>query len=78
LTLDDDVAAQLQQARAREGVPFKQLVNDALRAGLTRREQEQPERRGPYTRAVRLGEPRLADLDDVSEVLAVVEGEGQR
>jgi hypothetical protein len=34
LTLDADVAAKLR-ARARElGLPFKQIVNDALRRGL--------------------------------------------
>ncbi len=34
ITLDDDVAAQLRQLARETGRPFKQVVNDALRAGL--------------------------------------------
>jgi hypothetical protein len=34
LTLDDDVAAMLQQLRKARGDNFKALVNEALRAGL--------------------------------------------
>ncbi len=79
LSLDDDVAAQLDQIRARREQPFKQLVNDALRAGLAQLDREQPVRRGgPYTRPVSLGRPRLPGVDDVSEALAVVEGENYR
>ena len=35
LTLDDDVAALLQQAVRQTGRSFKEVVNDALRTGLT-------------------------------------------
>jgi hypothetical protein len=34
LTLDDDLAAALKEAAHRSGESFKQVVNDALRAGL--------------------------------------------
>jgi hypothetical protein len=34
LTLDDDLAAKLRQRARERDVPFKQVVNDALRAGL--------------------------------------------
>jgi hypothetical protein len=34
LTLDDDVAHQLAERQRLTGESFKQLVNDALRAGL--------------------------------------------
>jgi hypothetical protein len=34
LTLDDDVARELQRIARRTGHPFKAIVNDALRAGL--------------------------------------------
>jgi hypothetical protein len=78
LTLDHDVAAQLERLRARGDRPFKQLVNEALRAGLARMEENREAPRGPYTRAVSLGEPRLPDVDDVSEALAIAEGEGYR
>ena len=79
LSLDDDVAAQLAQIRQRGDRSFKQLVNDALRAGLNQLERAQPgRRRGPYTHPVSLGRPLLPDVDDVSETLATVEGERHR
>lgn len=34
LTLDDDVAAELKESAHRTGKPFKQVVNETLRAGL--------------------------------------------
>ena len=34
LTLDDDVAALLQRRARVTGLPFKQVVNDAIRHGL--------------------------------------------
>jgi hypothetical protein len=34
LTLDDDVARELQRIVRKTGHPFKAVVNDALRAGL--------------------------------------------
>lgn len=36
VTLDPDVARLLEEAKARSKRPFKQVLNDALRAGLTR------------------------------------------
>lgn len=79
LTLDDDVAAQLGQIRARRGQPFKQLVNDVLRAGLAHLDADPAVRTGgPYTRSVSLGRPRLPSVDDVSETLALAEGEHHR
>ncbi len=35
LTLDDDLAAALKEQAHRSGVPFKHVVNDALRRGLS-------------------------------------------
>lgn len=34
LTLDDEIARRLKEAAHRERKPFKQVVNDTLRAGL--------------------------------------------
>ena len=34
LSLDDDVAAELERVRQQRGVRFKEVVNDALRRGL--------------------------------------------
>lgn len=45
LTLDEDVAADLKRLARRRGKPLKEIVNDALRAGL--RAQRAPAGR-PY------------------------------
>ncbi|GMU43832.1 MAG: ribbon-helix-helix protein, CopG family [Xanthomonadales bacterium] len=34
LTLDDDLAARLEELSQRRGVSFKQVVNDTIRKGL--------------------------------------------
>ena len=78
LSLDDDIAAQLEQLRARGGRSFRQLVNDALRVGLAHLDRQQAAPLGPFTRAISLGAPRLPDVDDVSEAIAISEGESYR
>jgi metal-responsive CopG/Arc/MetJ family transcriptional regulator len=78
LSLDDDIAAQLDQLRARGGRSLRQLINDALRVGLAHLDRQNTTSRGPFTRAVSLGAPRLPDVDDVSEALAITEGESYR
>jgi hypothetical protein len=78
LTLDPDVATRLEEVREARGETFKALVNRALRLGL--REIERPSGpREPYElRSTSLGGCRLPDLDDVSDAIALGEGEGFR
>ncbi len=78
LTLDDDVAVKLDEARERRAATLEEVVNEALRIGL--REMDRPSRDGePYqTPSVSLGGCRLPDLDDVAGALALAEGEGFR
>lgn len=75
LTLDDDVAATLDRLRRSRRIGLKQLINEALRRGLKeigkRRRPGEPVR----TEAVALGRLRVASIDNISEALAVVEGE---
>lgn len=78
LTLDDDVAALLEQMRERRKAPLKQIVNEALREGLTRLEAPQPRSRKPPTTPASLGRCFLPSIDDVAEVLAIAEGEAFR
>jgi hypothetical protein len=79
LSLDDDVAAALGRLREQRRMSHKQLVNEALRIGLARLEQPEPARqRRTFTDATSLGKPRLPDVDDVSETLALVEGDRHR
>jgi predicted transcriptional regulator len=75
LTLDDDVAARLEQLRRARDESLKDIVNDALRRGLddlTRR----PQPREPFrTESVDLGRLRLPSIDNISETLAAAEDE---
>jgi hypothetical protein len=75
LTLDDDVAAQLERLRKKRDASFKDVVNDVLRRGL--RDVESPQKpRKPYrTRVVDLGGSKIGSLDNIAEVLAIAEGE---
>jgi hypothetical protein len=75
LTLDEDVAALLERARQVRRATLKQVANEALRRGLSQMTAPAP-RGEPYrTRTVSLGRCLVGDLDDVSEVLAIAEGE---
>jgi len=79
LTIDDDLAVVIERLRTSRGVSFKQVVNEALRLGLAGLERGAERRREPYrTRAVSLGRPRLASLDNIAEALAIAEGEAYR
>ena len=76
LTLDPDVAAELERLRREGNGEWKGLVNETLRIGLRHRESPRPSGRF-RTEPADLGTPRI-DLDDVSEALAVAEGEAFR
>jgi hypothetical protein len=78
LTLDDDVAAMLEQLRKRQGGSFKRLVNDTLRAGL-RQFAAPPTKRAPVrTRPVDLGQCLPGNVDNVADVLALSEGDAYK
>ena len=67
LTLDDDLAALLRQRAATLGVSFKEMVNQALRAGISRemapRDVEAP-RTIPHSFGFRPG----VDLDKLNQL----------
>lgn len=73
LTIDDDVAALLKQAMRKSGEPFKQVVNRAIRLGLT----EPKQRAGkPFkVKPINLG---LPHYDKVEELLEFLEGPDYR
>lgn len=75
LTLDPDVAVQLDRLQRERGGTFKQLVNDALRHGLQQMRRPQRLRSRFQTRTASLGRCLIASLDDVTEVLSVAEGD---
>jgi len=77
LTIADDVAAMLKQEMARSGRMFRDVLNDALRAGLTnRRGPNRPEKLKNPTRVwnARL----LINIDNVQEALDLVDGPWRR
>ena len=75
LTLDDDVAVQLERLRRARKASLKDLVNDALRRGL-RDMTARPKNREPFrTRTFSMGKPAIS-IDNVAEALAYAEGEG--
>jgi len=75
LSLDDDVAALLEKVRKAKDATFKEVVNEALREGLTRLSMP-AESRPFHTQAVDLGNCYCPNLDNVWEVLDEVERSG--
>ena len=78
LSLDADVAALLEKVRKTKGLSFKQVVNEALRTGLTQLTTPGPRRTKFRTGNVDLGRCLIGNLDDISEALAAAEGEDFR
>jgi hypothetical protein len=75
LTIDDDIAVQLDRLRRARDASLKDLINDALRRGL-REMTSKPKKREPFrTQVFDLG-PFLVNIDNVAEALAYAEGEG--
>lgn len=73
LTIDDDVAALLQQEVRRSGAPFKVTVNRVLRAGLAAA-QQQPELEPFVVTPFDIGPPQGMNFDNIEEVLDALEG----
>lgn len=78
LSLDEDVATQLERLRKKVDAPFKDIVNEALRRGLREMSAPPQRRRKFQTRAVSLGRCKISNIDNISEVLAIAEDEGYK
>jgi hypothetical protein len=78
LTIDDDVAAELERLRREKDLSLKEVVNDALRKGL--RETGRPPRRRErfQTRPLDVGRCLLPSLDSTAHALALAEGDDFR
>jgi len=75
LIIDDDVLAALEQFQRDRNARLEEVVNEALRRGLREMEVE-PKPRKPFrTMSVDCGTPLVANIDNVAEVLAVLDGE---
>ena len=74
LTLDDDVLEWARLIATRTRKPFKTVVNEALRMGLTGLEKGVRQR--PYVTTSRaMGLRPGYDLDNIQELIAQIEGE---
>ena len=78
LTLEKDVAAALERMRKTRKASLKQVINDALRRGLSQMAAPAAPRRVVRTRPVSLGGCLVGNVDNISEALAVAEGESFR
>ena len=78
LTLEDDVAAALERLRRSRNASLKELINEALRRGLTDMSNRTKRRERLRTRSVALGQLRIAGVDNIGEALAVAEGEAHK
>ena len=75
LTIDDDVAVQLERLRRARDMGVKELINEALRRGL-RDMSTRPKKREPFRTQPIDGVTLLLDnVDNVAEVIAYAEGE---
>lgn len=74
LTIDDDVAAQLERLRKQRGQGLKDLVNEALRRGLRDLSSRSKPGTRFQTRSVSLGQAYIC-IDNIAEALANAESE---
>jgi hypothetical protein len=75
LTIEDDLAAAIQHRRRELNHTLKQEVNDLLRAGLMRADEDHPKSdSGPFrVQPLDVGEL-LIPIDDVEAALDIAEG----
>ena len=78
ITLEHDVAQRAKAARARSGKTFKQVINDALRAGFDQLD-EAPKKGKPFkVKPAKMGLRAGFSYDNVAELIAQAEGEDYR
>jgi hypothetical protein len=75
LTLDDDVAAGLRRVQKRRNLPFRAVVNEVIREGLTQMAKPPAARPRFETPVLDLGQPLIGNIDNIGEVLDIIEGE---
>jgi hypothetical protein len=78
LSLDDDVAVLLEKVRQAKGLSYKEIVNSALRMGLRDLTTSDRKRLRFRTQPADLGRCLIGNLDDITQALAIGEGEAFR
>ncbi len=77
LTIDDDVIDKARSIANKLHIPFRKVVNEALRAGLetvASPAESMPYRTQPHSMGLKPGR----NLDNIQELLVQVEGEDYR
>lgn len=74
LTIDDDVAVQLERLRRERDASLKEVINDTLRKGLRAADMPAKQRKPFRMKTYKAGRF-LVPIDNVAEVLALIEGE---
>lgn len=76
VTFAADVAHELAALQRERSQSFKTLINEVLRAGIaTLRSRSPKSARAFSTPSFSVGAPKIASLDNIQEVLAMVEGD---
>jgi hypothetical protein len=78
LTLDDDVAVRVEREQRKRQVPFKQVINDLLRAGLDARDERRSARKPFRTTGLDAGPSLIGSFDNIEEVLSRIEGDAHQ
>ncbi len=77
LTIDPDIAMKAKKAMRETGMPFKCLINQALRIGIDA--VLSPKKSRPYqTKGHAMGLRKGLSYDNIHDLLAVAEGEDFR
>jgi hypothetical protein len=78
LTIDQDVAVQIERLRRDRDASLKSVVNDVLRRGL-REANEAPKKRKPFrTRTFDVGKVLIPNIDNIAEVISLIEGDAHK
>jgi len=75
--MEDDVLDRARAVAAALRVPFRRVVNEALRAGLPALE-DLPRTRAYHTGPHQMGLKAGRNLDNIQALLSQIEGEGRR
>ena len=75
MTIEDDVAAALEQVRRKRDISLKEVINEALRLGLRDLTAGQKPHSVFRTKSVDLGRLKIASIDNIAETLAIAERE---
>ena len=78
LTLDEDVAALVKRAMSRHKKSLKEIVNAALRVGLTTPNEATREKATPYKLRPLTAGRLLVDIDCVEQALSIAEGDDHK